>query len=287
MAIDEVRRVGSRTGSSLPHNHERHAAEPPRRPQFSLAGSYAAPAPAPSYIDPEYYDLNPKYNQPVEKPIWGLARPLPRIVRSRSRMRSIGPGEGNLALGGRHLSDLQRLRTSKTIRPLQTNAEAVPQVARIPSQRADVGDNEHRFGAHHHHRDGAPPLIQTASKEDASDFSRWGSPLEEKGDPMNALKMTRNKSRRDSGTGDVGELFHSKLPPLLEEGSDKSELDLEAGTGLKRTGVEDEGNLIAECDDESDYEIINKWSLIRAKYREPLAEGLAVSLFLGSCPFNY
>jgi len=277
MATEEIRRVGTRLHSSHPHNHERPEAEAPRRPQFSLAGSYAAPAPAPSYIDPEYYELNPRYNQPVDKPIWGLARPLPRVVRTRSRLRSIAPGEGNLALGGRRLSNLQRLRTSKSIRPLQTNTEAIPQLAKIPSQKADAGGG-------HHHREGAPPLMQTTSKEkasnDASEFSRYGSPVEEKGDPMNSFRLLPSISRRESGTGDMGESILSKLPTVPEQDSGSSELDLEARAGLNYTDESVAGEIMSEDDNDSDYEIVNQWSLIRARFREPLAEGLAVSAFL-------
>jgi len=200
-------------------------------------------------------------------------------------MRSIGPEEGNLALGGRHLSNLQRLRTSKNIRPLQTNTQAIPQVAKIHSQRADAGDDENRFKGNHNLREEAPPMLHTASKEETNDFSRYGSPSEEKGDPMNILGLPPFKTQRESSTGDVGELLHSQLPPLFEESSSNSELDVEARAGLKYTQSKDEsvaGTTINEDYDDSDYELVNRWSLIRARYREPLAEGLAVSSFSDS-----
>ena len=279
MATEELRRGGTRINSSHPHHHEAPTAEAPRRPQFSLAGSYAVPAPAPSYIDPEYFELNPRYNQPVDKPIWGLARPLPRVVRTRSRLRSIAPDEGNLALGGRRLSNLQRLRTNRSIRSLQINTEPIPQFARIPSQRADAGSYSHR-------REAAPRLKQTASKEEASneasDFSRYGSPIEEKGDPMNSFISSSGTCLRDSDTGDMGQLPLSKLPALLEQDSSSSGLDLEARAGLRSTELKDEtiaGEIINEDNDDIDCEIVNQWSLIRARFREPLAEGLAVSAF--------
>lgn len=34
------------------------------------------------YVDPGYADLNPAYDQPVNtRPVWGLAKPLPRVIR--------------------------------------------------------------------------------------------------------------------------------------------------------------------------------------------------------------
>jgi aquaglyceroporin related protein len=38
-----------------------------------------------TYIDPEYQGMNPRYGINNEKPIWGLAKPLPRVVRPGMR----------------------------------------------------------------------------------------------------------------------------------------------------------------------------------------------------------
>ncbi|KAJ9653176.1 hypothetical protein H2201_009172 [Coniosporium apollinis] len=43
------------------------------------------------YVDPEYRSLNPRYGKSNEKPVWGLAQPLPRVVRSRMRPNREGP----------------------------------------------------------------------------------------------------------------------------------------------------------------------------------------------------
>ncbi|KAJ5982853.1 Glycerol uptake facilitator protein [Penicillium waksmanii] len=57
-------------------------------PSHSLAGPGMMDAQqmqGKTYIDPEYQGLNPRYGKNYEKPIWGLAKPLPRVVRPGMR----------------------------------------------------------------------------------------------------------------------------------------------------------------------------------------------------------
>ncbi|KAJ5647713.1 Glycerol uptake facilitator protein [Penicillium lividum] len=60
-------------------------------PSHSLAGNNMAPnqpqqpQQANVYVEPEYRQRNPKYGRENEKPIWGLAKPLPRVVRPGMR----------------------------------------------------------------------------------------------------------------------------------------------------------------------------------------------------------
>ncbi|CAI7578051.1 unnamed protein product [Penicillium bialowiezense] len=56
-------------------------------PSHSVAGPgmMDQPAQGPVYQDPEYQSMNPKYGKNNEKPVWGLAKPLPRVVRPGMR----------------------------------------------------------------------------------------------------------------------------------------------------------------------------------------------------------
>lgn len=55
-------------------------------PTHSLAGSTMPDPPQGGvYIDPQYRDLNPKYGGGNDRPVWGLAKPLPRVVRPGMR----------------------------------------------------------------------------------------------------------------------------------------------------------------------------------------------------------
>lgn len=95
----------------------------PQRPQFSLAGNGYSQAP--SYIDPRYIDHNPRYNRQENKPVWGLAKPLPRMVRR-------GRDESTVAIPSRKRQGLGR-----PTHTMEDGTEPSPQVARIPDQRAE------------------------------------------------------------------------------------------------------------------------------------------------------
>jgi aquaglyceroporin related protein len=70
----------------------------PGQPQTAQQGNV--------YVEPEYRQRNPKYGRENEKPIWGLAKPLPRVVRPGMRrdqksqsavQESDAPGESSAA----------------------------------------------------------------------------------------------------------------------------------------------------------------------------------------------
>lgn len=57
-----------------------------RWPSHSLAGPNMMDAPQQGvYVDPNYRQLNPRYGRNNEEPVWGLAKPLPRVVRPGMR----------------------------------------------------------------------------------------------------------------------------------------------------------------------------------------------------------
>lgn len=59
-----------------------------RGPANSLAGKNVydpTQRQGPTWVDPSYQDLNPRYGENNETPIWGLAKPLPRVVRPGMR----------------------------------------------------------------------------------------------------------------------------------------------------------------------------------------------------------
>ncbi|GAD93768.1 aquaporin, putative [Paecilomyces variotii No. 5] len=100
-----------------------------RQPDYSLAGP---PANSPSsgvYVDPMYRKLNPSYGKEEQEPIWGLAKPFPRVVRSGMRQDD-----------GKEVYEP----------PEKGEAEAVPQLDNIP------GSTEEEEGAQPTDQEGAP-----------------------------------------------------------------------------------------------------------------------------------
>lgn len=88
------------------------------------------PGPVPEWVDPEYEQLNPRYNRPKEKPLWGLAKPLPRVVRPGMRPKTA-----------------KEARRGRKAKPSGTTAEGkgdgegatapAPQVAKVPGQQME------------------------------------------------------------------------------------------------------------------------------------------------------
>ena len=83
--------------------------------KFSLAG----PAPAEAlhanqpYIDPGYAQLNPAYDQPSNiRPVWGLAKPLPHVLRS-----GMVPTKDELEEDEHDPPDLENGRIEPSLRP--------------------------------------------------------------------------------------------------------------------------------------------------------------------------
>jgi aquaglyceroporin related protein len=255
----------------------------PKRPQYSLAGN-TSQAHGPSYVDPRYYELNPRYRQLENAPVWGLAKPLPRVVR---------PGMK------RGLPDGQRAVEDKGAqREEPGSAEAIPQLGMIYDQRDDVGKNNNgerkdvegrgygHEGLGRRQSERRPPIAQIGSENSVVD--RFGTPKDERGNPMEEWQCrgASYKSRIDpfdDQNADLGERRLSTLqevsssPDIVAAPRDENEIDLEAGEksedwSLDKQDAEHYAQVAADGH--------NTWCTIRAKFREPLAECLAVSAFL-------
>ncbi|EYE96335.1 putative aquaglyceroporin [Aspergillus ruber CBS 135680] len=84
---------GSSSGTapqSTQDGQEQQQEEPGRDSKmFSLAGSQPPSRNQPvAYVDPEYTQYNPHYNEENREPVWSLAQPLPRVVRPGMRPES-------------------------------------------------------------------------------------------------------------------------------------------------------------------------------------------------------
>ncbi|KAB2574158.1 Aquaporin-3 [Lasiodiplodia theobromae] len=253
---------------------------------FTLAGP-AEPAPQTHqpYVDPGYAELNPAYEQPTNaRPVWGLAKPLPRVVR---------PG---------------MVPTPGTTTPTET--EKPPIDPDIEKGRVDQTLNLGRISSH----------LRDAREQRENNFlERMGSRLSTSGA---ALPVTRTESRTSSRRREGSEVEPPQLPltPLPEDPtSPRSEeppfLQVPSADRPGRVSKEEDGfvphdsrfpddasSAATEIDDGGDWvdeglalmpirtteEIHNHhthWSVVRTRYREELAELLAVivQLTLGFC----
>ncbi|KAF2768849.1 aquaporin-like protein [Teratosphaeria nubilosa] len=108
------------------------------RSKFTLAGVDEAPKLAEAhepYVHPGYAALNPAYEQPANaKPVWSLAKPLPRVIRPGmvptkseildSRLNAELPGENSQKLGlDVDPNDLEKGEIKPSVDPRKVSAQ--------------------------------------------------------------------------------------------------------------------------------------------------------------------
>lgn len=262
--------------------------------QFTLAGPdettqlRAAHEP---FVHPGYVDLNPAYEQPSNaKPVWSLAKPLPRVVRPgmvptknellENRMNAQLPAENSQRIGlDVDPNELEKGRIEKSA-----------DVRKIAAQVADARIQRENN------------LIKTILQSDPGAPSRLSRTSSTRGRPV--LRQTQALSGQLSAVPESG----TKISDGSQARQDEVEAQQSAETGGEEVAADDdepiEGSVSLETLglDEAAYpedlhpliqnlveeEIHNNhttWSVIRTHHREALAESLAVfvQLTIGFC----
>ncbi|KAF8855238.1 aquaporin-like protein, partial [Acephala macrosclerotiorum] len=290
--------------SGLPRNSPSKLPSP-RQPHYSLAGNPTPQAYAPSYVDPRYYDYNPNYRKPKDQPVWGLAKPLPRVVR---------PG---IRRGGRETREKDGVVENRGAEiDAPGSAEAIPQLGMIDEQRQEEGkeriesqpQNEEDRSYGHRQRDQRKQRKQDRQESRRSQntavrvgsensvVDRYGTPKDERSNPLEEWRSrtsSPNSDPFDDAKGDLGDRRPSRLSSVLEtpmsregmvsnasvlsgvEAEDFGDIDLEAGDKVGDWPVEQEE---AEQYMREEEDMHNSWASIRARFREPLAEFLATMI---------
>lgn len=270
---------------------------------FSLAGTQNAPTVPQSYVDPGYPDLNPEYVQANSRPVWGIAGPLPRVLRpamvptrAEARQRAQSGAHAH-----RKQTDLQKVDTRKSYKSTRSH----------PSRSGREQGEAHQDSVDVER--GHVPL--TRLRQVSIQVGELRADREEQLLSRYALQRTSSRRSRTSTTGSVQERFYglehtiSPLTPYMEIDEDEAGLGAElapiATNGTRPDGTQDhaEGTVTTEdeiTDAEEElapedevrpsvplpaYDATNEairnnhnmWSVIRSKYREELAEFLAVS----------
>lgn len=258
---------------------------------FTLAGpaqieTVAANQP---YVDPGYADLNPAYDQPINsRPVWGLAKPLPRVIRpgmvpTRSELKLQIPDAEHQNNDSANI-DLEQGRIQATLNVNKLS----PQLEQARRER------ENR-------------LMQTYSRTGLSPSSPLAPEPSSVLSPSSQL-IEEKEHEQDLGTAkpytDLDPVLEQPTPGPTRPGSpeDQQELPTHENWGLPddassiiTTKDNDalDGDWIGEefplkaYDPETDeiHNLHTRWSVIRLRFREPLAELLAVTvqLTLGFC----
>lgn len=230
---------------------------------FTLAGPDTQTAQHQPYIEPGYAQLNPAYVQPTNnRPVWGLAKPLPRVLR---------PG------------------MVPTPSELNLNQDQGGQQQQQSNAPPDLSDVER----------GQPSLRR------AGTFQAVGDLRDQR--ENNLFRRGTQNGRRSTDTRRPSEIAGlAPHPEEREEHGDGAELgpsesmlspdashDFAESEAQKRYDDDDSLSDATEVEDEDDWEPLQsygmsyveeevhnhhtRWSIIRTRYREPLAEFLAVS----------
>jgi len=235
--------------------------------KFSLAG----PAPFESlnanqpYVDPGYAQLNPAYDQPANmRPVWGLAKPLPHVLRpgmvpTKDELKK-EVSQKELEDQTESVTDLESGRIEPSLRPGRIAAQ-LDDVRRereihlfetFQQQRLGVGSPGFSPFARPHR--GSPALNKIPDIQ-----SHLGEPTIEEdeeyrhrpSDPeLNGLSESVSKVNRAKEEDSESRLPYQDAIPLSAY----------------------------DAEDDEVHNLHTYWSVVRLRFREPLAELLGVSL---------
>ncbi|KAB8230851.1 MIP/aquaporin family protein [Aspergillus alliaceus] len=242
------------------------------------------------FVQPGYADLNPSYEQPTNaKPVWSLAKPLPRVVRPgmvptkeellQRRAKAQRPVEHSQRLGldvDPNELEKGRIRTSVDPRKIAAQVEDARVQRETNLMNKVLSGDTSSFG-------GASRMLSPSSGR-IKRASTWAVPQDqlstvEESEPQTEIDdqdtpqhpiddpLASPPSERDPLLGD--EANESVHIPLFDEKACPDDLD----------------PLVQDLVVEEVHNNHTTWSVIRTNHREALAESLAVfvQLTIGFC----
>lgn len=229
------------------------------------------------YIDPGYVDLNPAYEAaPNSRPVWGLAKPLPHVVRAgmiptKTEVVEQTPGQLRHEKLAEEEFDLEAGRIESTLNPRKISS----------ALQAAQQDREFRLLRTY---TGQSPALGGGGRRRSSVSSAQGRHSTSERFGKIDRKDSDNASQRIGGTTTLTSVLEQKTPDENDHSNEQGWImdDTHATTPIQEEKLDDEW--IEDPDDLKPYdpeldEIHNlhtHWSVIRLKFREPLAEFLAV-----------
>lgn len=242
------------------------------------------------FVAPGYGDLNPAYEQPNNaKPVWSLAKPLPRVVRPgmvptkdellQARENAQLPAENSQKLGLE--VDPNQLELG------QINKDADPR--KIAAQVEDARlQRENNFAGKVLSGDAA--LTRTGSRLSRTSSSRMRRPSARRASQDQLSTVEEQASRRTSAERREQEYRSDEplqpVPEVHESYSDgESETKIPFPDLDSSVVPEDLHPLVQDLVEDEIHNNHTTWSVIRTHHREALAEALAVyvQLTIGFC----
>ncbi|KAH0012414.1 aquaporin-like protein, partial [Aureobasidium melanogenum] len=254
---------------------------------FSLAGPQDVVAVAHQhvpYVDPGYAQLNPAYTQPMHaKPVWSLAKPLPRVVRpgmvpTASEINTINQQaadseitEGDVEQGPEPTLRLDRV--SDKLQAVRAERERRFLEGRSGSKRTGRSRADSSSSMHSQNQQQLRP--ETSAQQGSTNVDVLPDVAEEQ-EPNDHEQFPEYEE-----TFDPAQAYHPTYRPTYEFDDGFS-----AQTALDNLPEDDDLTLTNDnaLEDEV-YNAHTHWSVVRHRFRQELAEFLAVivQLTLGFC----
>ncbi|KAF9895159.1 hypothetical protein FE257_000061 [Aspergillus nanangensis] len=252
------------------------------------------------FVQPGYADLNPSYEQATNaKPVWSLAKPLPRVVRSgmvptkeellqtRARVQRLAEHSRQLGLDVEP-GELEKGRFGVSLDPRKMAAQVEDArvqresnlVSKLLTGETGGSRRSSRVGSRMGRR---PPSVgrmrraTTWGVSEAMDQGRLAR-VEEGG--SSPEEDDQQEEEEESDTADEGD-------PLLRPGAGDDDDEVEDLLPVidEKNCPEDLDPLVQELVESEVHNNHTTWSVIRTHHREALAESLAVfvQLSIGFC----
>lgn len=237
------------------------------------------------YIDPGYVDLNPAYEAaPNARPVWGLAKPLPHVVRAgmiptKTEVLEQAPGQLQHEQRAQEEFDLEAGRVESTINPhkISSALQAAQQDREFRLLRTYTGQSA--FGGGHGRRRSSVSSAHAAPARHSfvSDHNQHGR-ADNKHDPVHLSPGQANATKK------LASVVEQQTPDEDDHPNEKGwlEYDTHAATPVQEDKMDDDWiedpDELKPYDPELDeiHNLHTHWSVIRLQFREPLAELLAV-----------
>ncbi|KAJ5907654.1 MIP transporter [Penicillium taxi] len=290
-AIGEGLRRRTSAGSSIPSLEPRTTLADRTQGKFTLAGPDETPQLRLShepFVQPGYADLNPAYEQPSNaKPVWSLAKPLPRVVRPgmvptkeellENRANAVLPAENSQRYGlDVDPNDLEQGRIDKTTDPrkmaaqvedarLQREANFINKIISGDTGSVNQGSRLSRTSS-------SRPRRQSTwvPQEGLETVDEGSQTTDETARPQSPSKYWNDDPIRPPKEGGIPDITDDKfILPDLDHPSYPDDLH----------------PLVQELIEDEIHNNHTTWSVIRTHHREALAEALAVfvQLTIGFC----
>ncbi|KAL4806269.1 aquaporin-like protein [Aspergillus unguis] len=268
--------------------------------QFTLAGPDETPqlrtAHEP-FVHPGYADLNPEYEQPTNaKPVWSLAKPLPRVVRpgmvptkdeilkARTNDRPPLPAEQSQKLGlDVDPNEIEAGRIEKTADPrkmaagvddarVQRENNFVNKLLTGESSGSRISRQSSRMEGRRPSRI-ERPSDQLSAVPESESHSHEGTPPDEahqdlSEEPLQTVPEHEHEHEHDLHDDGHGDMHFPELDPEHLDHLDEAAYP------------EDLHPLVQDLVEDEVHNNHTVWSVIRTHHREALAESLAVFIQL-------